>query len=276
MKTSRTRRRRGFAAVHPTVPQSTLVPVPASLPPPVEASTGIPPIYPRCPHCQVEIKNPRRKKCSVCQTEWTLLDRYPEKAALPEGIRKDDTSPMRLTCTKIATMQAAGLPNEDIAAALGIEARSIKGMMWKAGRNGWLDFDEPKNRLEYQILPKALKNLDEAMSSDAVLNTGMKERNAISLKIVEGTLYPQFATQAAPATNATLVGVRVEIVGGGDKSTVREGTIMGNAEYVDAETVESRGCHIKRSCTSSRPVSCIQARSRDRKCARVPRQLRSC
>lgn len=175
----------------------------------------------------------------MCQTEWTLLDRYPEKAALPEGVRKDDTSPMRLTCTKIATMQAAGFPNEEIAKALGIEARSIKGMMWKAGRNGWLDFDEPRNRLEYQILPKALQNLDDAMRSEAILNTGMSERNAISLKIVEGTLYPQFATQAAPAANATLVGVRVEIVGGSEKPLVREGTIMGSAEYVDAETVES-------------------------------------
>lgn len=244
MTTSRTRRRRGSARAHPRVPQSPAAPVPASLPPPVEALVDDPPVpdphpeWPPCPHCGVKI-NPARQRCSVCQTGLSLLDRYPEKADLPEWLRKDDESPMRLTCTKIATMQAAGLPNEEIATALGIAARSIRGMMYRAGRNGWLEFDDPKNHLEYQILPKALRNLHDAMDSTAVLNTGMLERNALSLKIVEGTLYPQFANQVVASAGPTLVGVKVEIVGGGDRPQVREGTIMGNSTYVDAKVEPS-------------------------------------
>jgi predicted transcriptional regulator len=158
---------------------------------------------------------------------------------LPEGIRRADDSPMRITALKIVAMREAGVSEEGIASELGLSPKTIAGYVHKAGRNGWLEFNDPKDTLEYQLMHKVVRNLDEALDDTTRhVTSGIMVKTAVAEKIAEGALYPRLANQQVAQGN-TLVGIKIQIVGG-DPGTMREGTIMGNSTYVDAETVEEK------------------------------------
>jgi predicted transcriptional regulator len=135
---------------------------------------------------------------------------------------------------KIVAMREADVSDEGIAAELGISKNTISGYLHKAGRNGWLDFADPKNQLEYQLMHKVVRNLDEALDDTTRhITSGVMVKTAVAEKIAEGALYPRLAGQQA-AVAQTLVGIKIQIVGG-EPGQMREGTVMGSNSYIDVE-----------------------------------------
>jgi hypothetical protein len=123
-----------------------------------------------------------------------------------------------------------------LAQELGIAKSTVYTSIYRAGLNGWLTFEDPRDSLEYQLLPKAIKNLHEALDDETRHSTsGQMVKTQIAEKMAEGALYPRLAGVQAQAAQ-TLVGIKIQIVGG-DPGSMREGTTMGNSTYVDA-TVE--------------------------------------
>lgn len=237
-KSQRTRRRRSFAS-HRDVPQSVPVRVPASLPLSVEDTASVPSLLPKCPRCGTSILNPVRRNCSVCDLHLPLDLRQPEKAHLAPKLALEDDSIQREKAVKIVVMRQAGVTDEEIATVLGLKPISLSGYVYKAGKNGWLDdlLHSPREQMEYQVFHKVVQRIDEALDSEQVLATGMKERTAVALKVGEGTLWnkPQDLSQVAPSS--TIVGIKVEVVGG-EKPEMRPGTLMGSSSYTDAEVVK--------------------------------------
>lgn len=184
--------------------------------------------HPKCTKCGALFLT-LKSNCNVCG-EWS-----PEKQLLPEGIRRGDDSDCRPKAVQIVIMRQAGLDDEQIGAALGIKKSTISALLYKAGKNGWLDFDDPKNRMEYQVLHKVIRNIDEALDSEVLL-VERKERTAVALEIYKAN---KATEQPAPpvASVASLMGIKIQIVGG-DPGTVREGTVMGNSTYVDTKPVQ--------------------------------------
>ncbi len=129
------------------------------------------------------------------------------------------------------------MEDREIAKELGISYASVSGYVYKAGKNGWLDLDNPKDRLEHQTMHKIIKNLEEALESQAVLQTGMKESTAVALKMAEGTLFKKFDEAKAETVQQTVVAVRIEMPQG-PVQQMREETIGGTPAYIDAEPHE--------------------------------------
>lgn len=181
---------------------------------------------PQCPKCGTRYLR-KRDTCSVCG-EWS-----PEKLAIDPNYRMSDDSIVRTHALKIVAMRAAGITDDQIAVALKLSKQTISGYLYKAGKNGWLNFDDPKDSLEYQVLHKVVRNLDELLDS-----ADEKTKQEVTLKTAEGTLFKKFGVDSnANQAPQTIVGVKVEIVGG-TTQTVREGTVMGSGKYLDAEPVE--------------------------------------
>jgi hypothetical protein len=151
---------------------------------------------------------------------------------LHESVREPDDSPIRVQALKIWTMREAGVSDAEISAALQLSRETIYSYIYRASKNGWLEFNDPKDSLEFQLLPKATRVLNEALDGEVVLTSGMKEKTAVALKLAEGALYPKVVQ--APPTAPALVGIKIQIVGG-EPGTMREGTVMGNSTYIDAE-----------------------------------------
>ncbi len=194
---------------------------------------------PVCPRCKTRILNPLRRTCGSCFAPIPLTVRDPSKAHLSEGIALPDDSAIRPTALKIVALRQGGLSDEEIGQILGLKKSTLTAYLYKAGANGWLDdvLVDPKERMELQILDKVVRRLDEALDSDTTLNTGMLERTAVALKLGEGTLYNRPGEVSQAAVQSTLIGVRVEVVGGVPQQ-MREGTISGTSKYLEAETVK--------------------------------------
>lgn len=64
------------------------------------------------------------------------------------------------------TLRQQGLRNNEIAAKLGISINTLTSLISKANREGWLKFDSPADRLEYELAPKIVDNVAEFLNSD--------------------------------------------------------------------------------------------------------------
>lgn len=220
-------------------PPNQAVSPPASLPLPVAAADLASPLTTTPQRCKCGIVLGNRSFCKTCKVKRIPRNyKTPQqvrkanrdaKTHLPPNIRLADDSPIREKALKIVAMEAAGVPREEVAKALGIAVGTLKGYLYKAGANGWLEFSEPRNKLEYQILHKVVRNLDQALDSE-----DMELRTNVALKTAEGTLFKHYDAPQGQAAQ-TMIGVRIEVVGG-PQTPMREGTTGGTPAYVEGET----------------------------------------
>lgn len=146
-----------------------------------------------------------------------------------------DNSEVRLAAMQIIAMRLSGQDDIAIAKALNISPVSISPYVYRATKNGWLDIDyDPKARLQFQVMHKVVRNLEEGLESGGTLNTGMRERTLVALKIAEGTIFKQFDQQPVQEAQTTVVAVQV-VMPDGPRQTIRAETTGGVPAYQDAD-----------------------------------------
>jgi DNA-binding transcriptional regulator LsrR (DeoR family) len=147
---------------------------------------------------------------------------------------------IREKAIKIVAMRAGGMKPAEIAAALNIKESNIRPYVWRASKNGWITFDDPEESIEFQLLPKAIRNLNDALDDTVRHQTsGMTVGTQVALKVAEGTIFKKF-DQVNAAAPTTIVAVRVEMPDG-PRPQVREGNEVGGVPaHVDAEVVDVR------------------------------------
>jgi hypothetical protein len=151
--------------------------------------------------------------------------------------KRMDTRKRRIAMQAVA-MRINGLSDEAIAEAFKVTKRTVQGYIYEAGREGLLDphLHDPKDRVEYKIVNKALDQIEEALDSTAVsLTTGVPLRTTVALKVAEGTIFKQFEPQQAQQGPQQVVAIKIEMPAGAPQ-VVREGTIGGTPAYVEGET----------------------------------------
>lgn len=147
-----------------------------------------------------------------------------------------DNSQVRPMALQIIAMRIAGQEDEAIATALGISKNSISPYVYRATKNGWLDIDyDPKARIQLQTMHTVVRELEAGLADSARMNSGIKVRTHVALKMAEGTVFKQFGEQQAQERGTTVVAVQV-IMPDGPRQTVREETTGGTPAYIDAET----------------------------------------
>lgn len=169
--------------------------------------------------------------------EWTDQDNMPPEGHPARAWWLPSNSKVRTTAMQIIAMRISGMEDDQIAAELKISKNSISPYVYRATKNGWLDITyDPKARLQLQTMHKVVQRLEEGLDSKGTLNTGMKERTHVALKMAEGTLFKQFnEAQTAPLAQA-VVAIRIEMPAG-PQQTIREETTGGTPAFIDAEVV---------------------------------------
>jgi hypothetical protein len=208
----KTRRKAGQAAKPKiSLPTATNVPEsPLSLPPAADADTA--PVASVAPSTEVD------KSAS-----WYL----------------PPNSVIREKAIKIVAMRAGGFKPSEIAAALNIKESNIRPYVWRASKNGWIDFDDPADSLEFRLLPKVMKNLDEALDDHTRhMTSGVKVKDALSVEIAKGTIFKRF-DQGVGVAPQTIVAVKIEMPEG-PRPQVRDGNEVGGvpAHIIDAEMAD--------------------------------------
>lgn len=143
----------------------------------------------------------------------------------------------------IVAMRVAGLTTEEIAKALNIKPASVNQYMWLAGKNGWLPkrgggFADPKDRMEYQIAHKVVRNIDEMLDSQ-----DLDTRKEVTMETAKGTLFKKFGeVAAAPTSTNMVIAIRMERPTSTiELPPIREGTTGGQPKYIEADVVAVDG-----------------------------------
>lgn len=136
-------------------------------------------------------------------------------------------SKIRVVAMQIIAMRISGMEDEAIAEALGISVKSISPYIYRATKNGWLTLDDPKARLEYQMMHKVMDNINEGLNDTSRhMTSGMRVKTAVALKVAEGTIFKQFDTVADRTPSTTIVAVKIEMPEG-PRPQIRAGNDVG-------------------------------------------------
>ena len=79
---------------------------------------------------------------------------FPVLYALP----KPDSARSRIL--QYITLRAEGLKGQEIADRIGIKYATLRTMVYKASKEGWLKFTDPTERFQNQIVPKVVDNIE--------------------------------------------------------------------------------------------------------------------
>jgi hypothetical protein len=186
-----------------------------------------------CPRCGT--RNGReRKDCAIC--ELNLKDVHPAKP----GWWLPPDSKVRRISLQIIAMRLAGMEDEEIAHDLGISPKSIRPYVYRAGKNGWLNLDSPRERLEIAIANKAVDKLEEMLGDDRVLSRGEKIiSHEAAIETLKGTVFKTFGEPVPQQQAQTVVAVKIEMPEGAVQ-TIREDTTGGTPAYVGDDHVDGR------------------------------------
>lgn len=113
------------------------------------------------------------------------LETTAEKDILNADIQVAETRSRRDTVAEWIKIRAAepDITTKEIALRLGLQPRTVYSYVSRAAREGWLKFDGPMSRLEYELIPKTVDVLNEH------LDQGDK---TVALEIAKGTLFKQY------------------------------------------------------------------------------------
>jgi hypothetical protein len=194
------------------------------LPPNSTEQALAPPLDTRepCFHCGTKVKWDTRN-CPICGKLQPRPDWY-----LPPD------SKVRIVALTAIAMRIAGMSDPDICKALNISEKSLSPYIYRAGKNGWLDIDNPKARIQYQLMHRAVSNLDEMLENDAPLAT-KTIRHETTMKLLEGTVFREFEEQKESAPNQTVVAIRIDMPSG-PQQQMRDDTTSGTPAYIDVES----------------------------------------
>ena len=146
---------------------------------------------------------------------------FPVLYALP----KPDSARSRIL--QYITLRAEGLKGQEIADRIGIKYATLRTMVYKASKEGWLKFTDPTERFQNQIVPKVVDNIehwidkkDKTMTIEAAKGSGIfKNYQAIR---VEGQ---------APTT---VLALKIEPVAAG-QTKVTSGHVVGVPKMIEGE-----------------------------------------
>lgn len=125
-----------------------------------------------------------------------------------------------------------GISNKEIAKRLGISPTSLRTLIYRASKEGWLQFNDPVASLQYQLMPKVVRNLDY------YLEEGDKQ---VTIEVAKGTLFKQYLQEEglAPHEANNIIAIKIETAPGG---TPQRGTIVGvprTMATIEAEVLKS-------------------------------------
>lgn len=95
-----------------------------------------------------------------------------------------------------------GISNVEVAKRLGISSTTLQAYLWRAGKEGWLKFDDPMSRVEYEIIPKVLDGLNSLLDA--------KDSKAI-IESAKATIFKQYElSKGAKDAPTTIIALKIE------------------------------------------------------------------
>lgn len=145
---------------------------------------------------------------------------------------------MRKKAQQIVALRIAGHSRDDIALLLNIKPASVNQYMYVAGKNGWLETEDPNDELEYNLAHKVVGNLDELLTHRNVLGLPDRETTLETAKGIGLFKVHDGRNDAPQQQNVLSIVIETPGNGNGNLPRVRAGTTAGVPAYVDGQTID--------------------------------------
>ena len=119
-------------------------------------------------------------------------------------------------------------PEITIAAAaekIGISKHTLRTYIYRATKRGWLQFDDPLSRIEYEIVPKVLDNLNFFLDA---------RDKTVTVEAAKGTIFKTYADAKGTNTQQTVLALKIEMPDGNETKIV-SGHIVGRPKQLENE-----------------------------------------
>ena len=113
-----------------------------------------------------------------------------------------------------------GIKQFDIAKKMGISASTLSGYVYRATKAGWLIFDDPLERIEHEIIPKVVDNLNFFLDA---------KDKTVTIETAKGTIFKQYQdSKGISDAPQTILALKIETIGVDDQKII-EGHVVGVA-----------------------------------------------
>lgn len=174
--------------------------------------------------------------------EWapTAVDAWdadaPDEAKLPPRTRNDGRSARaRIAQWMRYRLEEPGISNAEVARRIGIAPSTLNTIISRANREGWLRFSDPLSKLEHQLMPKIVRNLDEMLDN---------RNEKVTIEAAKGALFPLFKEQKGLTEQPnTVIAIKLELPP--QDGPVVQGTIIGTPKTLALPIIDADPLHEK-------------------------------
>ncbi len=128
-----------------------------------------------------------------------------------------------------------GITNAEISRRLGIAPGTLNTILTRARRGGWLKIENPMDRIEFELMPKIVDNLNTFLD---------KGDRTVTIEAAKGVLFPQYRESKGIVENKIAVlGINIQMPEGEmAQGEVRRGSISGvpKPAAIEAEIISGR------------------------------------
>lgn len=145
---------------------------------------------------------------------------------------------VRKTVAAILALHVQGYSTNEIAEQLKLKPASVRQYKWIAGKNGWLNTQDPHEKAHSELVHRAVSNLEEWMHArDA--RTGLPDKE-ITLAAASGLgIFGGGPAQQQEHQATNILAIQITMPQGGNLPQMRDGNAGGAPAYVDAEIVNA-------------------------------------
>lgn len=119
----------------------------------------------------------------------------------------------------------------EAARRMGIAKSTLKTLIQRANKAGWLKFDDPLARMEYEIVPKVMDNLRQLLEDGDKMTT---------LETAKGTIFKQYqeAKGIGQQQQQTILAIKFELPTGDMAKAIPSGMVIGTPRIMDGVVEE--------------------------------------
>lgn len=105
----------------------------------------------------------------------------------------------------------------EAAEKIGITKSTLRTYIYRATKRGWLRFDDPLSRMDYEIVPKVIDNLNFFLDA---------RDKTVTVETAKGTIFKTYAESKGTNTQQTVLALKIEMPDGSETKIV-SGHIVG-------------------------------------------------
>ena len=116
------------------------------------------------------------------------------------------------------------ITTKEVAERLGISTRVLNRHLLKARKEGWLQFEDPLERIEFEIVPKVIDNLSHFLD---------QQDKQVTIETAKGTIFKQYQeSKGLVENNVTVLALKIEKPMDGEPKVVA-GTVVGRGRVIE-------------------------------------------